>query len=161
MSTPDANKQGTPEIDLDEVAKLLQALEQDLASVKGDAKDIQRLRDEVQTLKNVLISPVRRHHWVRDVAQHPACIRERAGHGRGRGPEGQSVHCGDRAHIGNVILSRLLLRQPGTSHWDNSIRVSGSPGPIARRVWKAVAPEPGEADERVDETRNRRCVHVG
>jgi len=66
MSTPYANKQGTPEIDLDEVAKLLQALEQDLASVKGDAKDIQRLRDEVQTLKNVLISPVRRHHWVRD-----------------------------------------------------------------------------------------------
>ncbi len=66
MSTPDANHQGTPEIDLDEVAKLLQALEQDLAGVEGDAKDIQRLKDEVQTLKNVLISPVRRHHWVRD-----------------------------------------------------------------------------------------------
>jgi len=66
MSTPDANQQGTPEIDLDEVAKLLDALEQDLASVEGDAKDIQRLKDEVQTLKNVLISPVRRHHWVRD-----------------------------------------------------------------------------------------------
>jgi hypothetical protein len=66
MSTPDANNQGTPEIDLDEVAKLLAALEQDLASVEGDAKDIQRLKDEVQTLKNVLISPVRRHHWVRD-----------------------------------------------------------------------------------------------
>jgi hypothetical protein len=24
------------------------------------------LRDEVETLKNVLNSPVRRHHWVRD-----------------------------------------------------------------------------------------------
>lgn len=65
-STPESSKQGAPEIDLDEVAKLLQALEQDLASVQGDAKDIQRLKDEVQTLKNVLVSPVRRHHWVRD-----------------------------------------------------------------------------------------------
>lgn len=66
MSTTDAEKQGTPEIDLDEVAKLLESLEQDLASVQGDAVDIQRLKDEVQTLKNVLNSPVRRHHWVRD-----------------------------------------------------------------------------------------------
>jgi hypothetical protein len=66
MSASDESKQGTQEIDLDEVAKLIQALERDLAGVQGDAKDIQRLRDEVQTLKNVLISPVRRHHWVRD-----------------------------------------------------------------------------------------------
>lgn len=66
MSTTDADKPDTPEIDLDEVAKLLEALEQDLASVQGDAVDIQRLKDEVQMLKNVLNSPVRRHHWVRD-----------------------------------------------------------------------------------------------
>ena len=66
MSTTDANKPGAPEIDLDEVAKLLEALEQDLANVQGSEKDIQRLKDEVQTLKNVLMSPVRRHHWVRD-----------------------------------------------------------------------------------------------
>jgi len=66
MSTTDANKPGTPEIDLDEVAKLIEALEKDLATVQGSEKDIQRLKDEVQTLKNVLISPVRRHHWVRD-----------------------------------------------------------------------------------------------
>jgi hypothetical protein len=66
MSTTETDKQNAPEIDLDEVAKLLAALERDLASVQGSAKDIQRLKDEVQTLKNVLMSPVRRHHWVRD-----------------------------------------------------------------------------------------------
>jgi hypothetical protein len=53
-------------IDLDEVARLIEALERDLANAHGDAADIQRLKDEVQTLKNVLHSPVRRHHWVRD-----------------------------------------------------------------------------------------------
>ncbi len=53
-------------IDLDEVARLIEALERDLADAHGDARDIQRLKDEVQTLRNVLHSPVRRHHWVRD-----------------------------------------------------------------------------------------------
>ncbi len=66
MSTTETDKQNAPEIDLDEVAKLLEALEKDLANVQGSEKDIQRLRDEVQTLRNVLVSPVRRHHWVRD-----------------------------------------------------------------------------------------------
>ena len=54
------------QIDLDEVARLIEALERDLKNVRGDSKDIQRLRDEVETLKNVLGSPVRRHHWIRD-----------------------------------------------------------------------------------------------
>jgi len=66
MSTTETDKQSAPEINLDEVAKLLEALEKDLANVQGSEKDIQRLRDEVQTLRNVLVSPVRRHHWVRD-----------------------------------------------------------------------------------------------
>jgi len=66
MSNSDANRQGAPDIDLDEVAALIEALERDLAKVQGSPQDIQRLRDEVQTLKNVLGSPVRRHHWVRD-----------------------------------------------------------------------------------------------
>jgi cell division septum initiation protein DivIVA len=56
----------TREIDLDEVAKLIEALERDMAKVQGRSQDIQRLRDEIDTLKNVLNSPVRRHHWVRD-----------------------------------------------------------------------------------------------
>lgn len=66
MSRTETETQGTPEIDLDEVARLLEALEKDLANVQGSEQDIQHLRDEVQTLKNVLMSPVRRHHWVRD-----------------------------------------------------------------------------------------------
>ena len=53
-------------IDLDEVARLIEALERDLKNVQGSSQDVQRLRDEVETLKNVLSSPVRRHHWVRD-----------------------------------------------------------------------------------------------
>jgi hypothetical protein len=55
-----------PEVDLDEVAKLVHALERDLENIRGSSADVQRVRDEVETLKNVLKSPVRRHHWVRD-----------------------------------------------------------------------------------------------
>ena len=54
------------EVNLEAAARLIAALEQDLQKVSGDSRDIQRLRDEVQTLKNVLNSPVRRHHRVRD-----------------------------------------------------------------------------------------------
>lgn len=57
---------GTQEINLEEVGKLIEALEQDLASVRSGSQDVQRLRDEVETLKNVLNSPIRRPHWVRD-----------------------------------------------------------------------------------------------
>lgn len=58
--------QDAPEIDLTEVEKLLEALEEDLKKVQVGTRDVQVLRDEVETLKNVLNSPVRRHHWVRD-----------------------------------------------------------------------------------------------
>jgi predicted nucleic acid-binding Zn-ribbon protein len=54
------------EINLEEVSKLLEALERDLARVRRGSQDMQRLRDEVETLKNVLNSPIRRHHWVKD-----------------------------------------------------------------------------------------------
>ena len=53
-------------VDLEEVARLVAALERDLQNIPTDSPDIQRVRDEVQTLKNVLESPVRRQHWVRD-----------------------------------------------------------------------------------------------
>ena len=66
MVTEKPKADGAPEIDLGEVAKLLEALEHDLKQVQGGSRDIQVLRDEVETLKNVLNSPVRRHHWVRD-----------------------------------------------------------------------------------------------
>lgn len=66
MTTRKPNDDSSREIDLDEVAALIDALERDLQRIEGNAPDIQRLRDEVQTLKNLLQSPVRRHHWVRD-----------------------------------------------------------------------------------------------
>jgi hypothetical protein len=56
----------TREIDLEEVERLVEALERDLAKLPMGSPDVQRLRDEVETLKNVLNSPIRRHHWVSD-----------------------------------------------------------------------------------------------
>jgi cell division septum initiation protein DivIVA len=74
MTTVKPEDASPGQIDLDEVARLIDALERDLDKVQGSSRDIQRLRDEIETLKNVLRSPVRRHHWVRD-ALHG--IRER------------------------------------------------------------------------------------
>jgi len=59
---PDAGSK----VDLDEVKKLVDALERDLAEVRSGSRDLQTLRDEVETLKNVLQSPIQRHHWVRE-----------------------------------------------------------------------------------------------
>ena len=66
MTAGKDKEDGTQDINLEEVAILIEALEQDLKKVQGGSQDIQLLRDEVETLKNVLNSPVRRHHWVRD-----------------------------------------------------------------------------------------------
>jgi cell division septum initiation protein DivIVA len=74
MATKKPQDASARQIDLDEVARLIEALEHDLNKVQGSSRDIQRLKDEIETLKNVLKSPVRRHHWVRD-ALHG--IRER------------------------------------------------------------------------------------
>jgi hypothetical protein len=74
MTIPKRNDDTSRDIDLDEVATLVDALERDLQKIPGDSEDVQRLKDEVETLKNLLRSPVRRHHWVRD-ALHG--IRER------------------------------------------------------------------------------------
>ena len=60
------NPRGSAEIDFEEVSKLIHALERDLAGVRKGSRDVQLLRDEVETLKNVLNSPIRRHHWVRE-----------------------------------------------------------------------------------------------
>jgi hypothetical protein len=59
-------KQNPQEIDFAAVETLIQALERDLAKVRGGSRDVQLLKDEVETLKNVLGSPIRRHHWVRE-----------------------------------------------------------------------------------------------
>ena len=76
FSSGDGMPESVParQIDLVQVAKLVDALEQDLNKLQGNSPDIQHLRDEVETLKNVLKSPVQRHHSVAD-ALHG--IRER------------------------------------------------------------------------------------
>lgn len=61
-----SKKNDTREIDLEEAARLIDALERDLAQVRGGSQDVQRLRDEVETLRNVLNSPVQRESWVSD-----------------------------------------------------------------------------------------------
>ncbi len=59
-----AKDNNTRNVDLEAATRLVAALEQDLKKLSGSSPDIQRLRDEVATLKNVLDSPVRRSHWV-------------------------------------------------------------------------------------------------
>ncbi|HLF39440.1 MAG TPA: hypothetical protein VI545_07120 [Burkholderiales bacterium] len=66
MAQRENNDDTAREIDLEEVTRLVEALERDLAQLPSGSQDVQRLRDEVETLKNVLNSPIRRHHWVSD-----------------------------------------------------------------------------------------------
>lgn len=61
-----SNDDSTRTIDLAEAARLIDAIEHDLAKVRSGHADVQRLRDEVETLRNVLNSPVRRDSWVGD-----------------------------------------------------------------------------------------------
>jgi cell division septum initiation protein DivIVA len=89
----DSTRDTTGEIDLDEVATLIDALERDLQKIQGNSAEVQRLRDEVQTLKNLLQSPVRRHHWVRDAL-----------HGIREGVDGAL----DSAVAGGVQASRYI-----------------------------------------------------
>lgn len=64
----DANKprSGAHDIDLDEVARLVDALERDLAKIEGDSAGVQRLRGEIAELKAVLHGPPHEHHRLRD-----------------------------------------------------------------------------------------------
>jgi len=54
------------EIDLDEVRRMLDALERDLAKVRQGAQDPRVLREEVERLRALLESPALRHHSVRE-----------------------------------------------------------------------------------------------
>jgi len=64
MLTSEKAVSDSREVNLEEATRLVATLEADLAQMSASSADLQRLRDEVQTLKNVLNSPVRRSHWV-------------------------------------------------------------------------------------------------
>lgn len=49
-----SKSEGTGAVDLNEVSKLVAALEEDLASVKAGSRDLQTLRDEVRALGEAL-----------------------------------------------------------------------------------------------------------
>ena|SRR5688572_29903465 len=57
---------GMEKVDLDEVARLVEALEKDLAKVRTDAADVERLRQEVAALKSILHGAPHEHHRIRD-----------------------------------------------------------------------------------------------
>jgi hypothetical protein len=53
-------------VDLDQVAKLVDALEKDLADAKPDEADIRKLRREIEAIRSLLRSPAPKHSRVRD-----------------------------------------------------------------------------------------------
>jgi hypothetical protein len=53
-------------VDLDRVAKLVQALEKDLAGAKADDATIRKLLAEIDAIKSALKSPAPGHEGVRD-----------------------------------------------------------------------------------------------
>ena len=52
--------------DLARVKRLVADLEAEVTRAPADAPGIQDLRDEIETLKNVLASPKTKHHWIAD-----------------------------------------------------------------------------------------------
>jgi len=82
-TTPAPNPQHASHeaVDLDQVAKLVDALEKDLASAKLDAASTQKLLGEIETIKNALGSPAPRHSRVRESLH---AIRRTIEHAAGR-----------------------------------------------------------------------------
>lgn len=55
-----------PALDLERVNRLVADLEAEVAKAPPDAPGMQDLRDEIETLKNVLGSPKTKHDWIED-----------------------------------------------------------------------------------------------
>jgi hypothetical protein len=53
-------------VDLKQVAELIEALERDLRAVKTPDPHLQKVLDEVETIKNALKSPSPKHPWIRE-----------------------------------------------------------------------------------------------
>ena len=56
-------------IDIDEARKLVHALEADLDRFQDGSADLETLRNEVETLRDVLQAPDPGHGWVRDALE--------------------------------------------------------------------------------------------
>jgi hypothetical protein len=72
MSPTDPSKPAGPDaptpsgINLEHVNRLIAALERELAKAGSDAPGVQDLKDEIETLKNVLRSPKIKPGWIRE-----------------------------------------------------------------------------------------------
>ncbi len=53
-------------VDLNQVAKLVHELEEDLARAKGDEASVRKLLDEVETIKSLLAAPAPKHSRIRE-----------------------------------------------------------------------------------------------
>ena len=63
---PSPQPASDPGVDLDQVAKLVDALEKDLMSARLDEANIRKLLGEIETIKNALKSPAPKHSRVRE-----------------------------------------------------------------------------------------------
>ena len=61
-----SNERHFDDVDLEKAGRLLDELSRDLERIPGGSPDIERLKEEVRTLKGVLESPAQRHHSVKD-----------------------------------------------------------------------------------------------
>ena len=55
-----------PPFDLTRIERLVADLESEVARAPADAPGMQDLKDEIETLKNVLRSPKTKHNWIED-----------------------------------------------------------------------------------------------
>lgn len=60
------NERPSEEVDLTKVGRLVDELSRDLERIPAGSPDIERLRDEVRTLKSMLDAPAHRHHSIKD-----------------------------------------------------------------------------------------------
>jgi hypothetical protein len=65
-------------VDLEQVSKLVSALEGDLARLRPQGPDVQKLAEELETIKHLLKSPAPKHSWLRESLQSVRNILENA-----------------------------------------------------------------------------------
>lgn len=61
-----SNERHSEDVDLEKAGRLVDELSRDLERIPAGSPDIERLKEEVRALKDVLESPASRHHTVKD-----------------------------------------------------------------------------------------------